>query len=251
MGYVFLTILSNKRCWCGLYIFFFHLQIEFYPSILGCSQSQFISKFSPDFEHFLIVRFGWNLLHRFILGWNFWRLHFFSYLNIFSLSDLDETCYINSFCDGICNASMIFLNSFPPWIPSPPPTHTSQNFSFVFKPFPIVQFWWIYTDFSEFSIEVTFSNTSTNLLAMLYDYKKFWHTELYSNSIVKFQIKIKNLKFWFRQSPRSFRFFKMAQLTEYWSYSINNGTNEFVLAKWWIVWNEKYIKKNTVFHTQN
>ena len=31
----------------------------------------------PVFEHFPIVRFGWNFLHRFILAWYLWRLHFY------------------------------------------------------------------------------------------------------------------------------------------------------------------------------
>ena len=31
----------------------------------------------PNFEQFPIVRFEWDLLHRLILGWNLWRLHFF------------------------------------------------------------------------------------------------------------------------------------------------------------------------------
>ena len=31
----------------------------------------------PNFEQFPIVRFRWNLLHRFISGWHLCRLHFF------------------------------------------------------------------------------------------------------------------------------------------------------------------------------
>ena len=33
--------------------------------------------------------------------------------------------------------------------------------------------------------KVTFSNISTDVLAMVYGYKKFRHTELYGNSIFK------------------------------------------------------------------
>ena len=36
-----------------------------------------ISNFPPNFEYVNIVWFGWNLLHRFILEWYLWRLHFF------------------------------------------------------------------------------------------------------------------------------------------------------------------------------
>ena len=38
-----------------------------------------------------------------------------------------------------------------------------------------------YRDFSNLSIEVTFSNTSTNLLTMMYDNKNFKRTEFFSN----------------------------------------------------------------------
>ena len=68
--------------------------------------------FPPIFEHFPIVWFGWNFLHRFILGWHLWGLHFFlskfPYLhnssptlkifpllmNTFPSSDLDEASYV-------------------------------------------------------------------------------------------------------------------------------------------------------------
>ena len=56
-GYVFQTIQSNERCWCGLYTFFFHLKIECYTSsrveerneaIFGSSISWF-TKFGVSF----------------------------------------------------------------------------------------------------------------------------------------------------------------------------------------------------------
>ena len=39
----------------------------------------------------------------------------------------------------------------------------------------------MHRNFSKFSIEVTFFNTSTNLLVIVYKDKHFWRTKLYSN----------------------------------------------------------------------
>ena len=75
-------------------------------------------------------QFGWNFLHRFILGWHLWRLNsflklfllpriiplppeIFLFLNVFPMSDFDETCYIDSFWDFIFGVR-IFLSKFPP-----------------------------------------------------------------------------------------------------------------------------------------
>ena len=48
-------------------------------------------------------------------------------------------------------------------------------------------------DFANLSYKVTFPNTSTNLLAMVYEDEKFKNTELYNNIIVKSRFRSQTL----------------------------------------------------------
>ena len=118
----------------------------------------------PIFEHFPTVRFGWNFLYRFILGWSLWCLHIFLlnsalpripllppkifplFLNPFPLFNLDETSYIDSFWGAICDVCIFFINSPPPsnslLFPKPFPLFFEQIFIVQCKSllvFPFIQ----------------------------------------------------------------------------------------------------------------
>ena len=57
-----------------------------------------------------------NPVLKFISEKKLWSLKLGLILNSFPLSDLDETCYIDSFRDGICAVCIFFFSEFP----SPP-----------------------------------------------------------------------------------------------------------------------------------
>ena len=71
-------------------------------------------------------------------------------------------------------------------------------------------------DFSKLSTEVTFSNTSSILLTMVYGDEMFQYTELHSNSISRIKIKLANFGFGSLQEifvELRIMFLKMTQLT--------------------------------------
>ena len=87
-----------------------------------------------------MVWFGWNFLHRLILGWHLSALHFLPskfpripkmfplFLNIFLLFDLNETSYLHSFWDGNCEIFTFFRNY---------PSSLKTNLSIFFNTFPL------------------------------------------------------------------------------------------------------------------